>query len=122
MRSVANKKGKMAEKLAGWFLRINGYKIICKNFRPLKGIGAGEIDLIAVRGNLLIFVEVKARANEELAAYALLPEQMKRIIKSAEIFMAEHLQFSNYDLRFDVILVGSLKFPFHIKDAFRVDC
>ena len=121
MMSESGKKGKLAEKTAVWFLKITGYKIVKKNYRPQKGIGAGEIDIIALKNNLLVFVEVKARKNEELAAYSILPEQIKRIIKSAELFLAENQEYSSYNIRFDAILMGSMKTPVHIKDAFRAD-
>lgn len=121
MLSQSGKKGKNAEKIAAWFLKISGYKIIKKNFRPQKGMGAGEIDIIAFKDNCLVFIEVKARENEELAAYSILPEQIKRIIKSAELFIAENPENSNYDVRFDAILMGNLQIPVHIKDAFRPD-
>ncbi|MGD9637581.1 MAG: YraN family protein [Alphaproteobacteria bacterium] len=111
----------MAEKIAAFYLKINGYKIIKKNYRPKKGIGAGEVDIIVLKDNVLVFVEVKARENEELAAYSILPEQMKRIIRSAEIFLAENPDMAEYDLRFDAVLMGNMQIPVHIKDAFRAD-
>src|SRR5437016_2478821 len=55
-------RGERGEKLAGQFLRNQGYKILYRNFRDRTG---GEIDIVCREGDTLVFVEVKTRASEE---------------------------------------------------------
>jgi putative endonuclease len=54
--------GTRGEKLAGKFLRRNGYKILSRNFRGRTG---GEIDLVCRDGDTLVFVEVNTRTRED---------------------------------------------------------
>ena len=61
--------GRTSESLAVWMLRLKGYRIIARDHRT----GAGEIDIIAKRGGMLAFVEVKARRDFNTAAEALAP-------------------------------------------------
>jgi putative endonuclease len=58
-KQTAEKFGRFAETLAAWSLRIKGFRIIARGFRT----PVGEIDIIARRGGLLVFIEVKARRN-----------------------------------------------------------
>ena len=66
----ARKDGKSAEIKAAIFLSLKGYRILEKNFRPPRGSGAGEIDLIAIKSDVLVFVEVKLRKSKTDAAEA----------------------------------------------------
>lgn len=58
-RQQAEKRGRQAERLAGWWLRLKGWQIVGRRLRT----PAGEVDLVARRGSMLAFVEVKARAT-----------------------------------------------------------
>ena len=110
--------GKTAEFMALQFLRLRGYSLVACNYFTGKGTGAGEIDLIVKNQNTLVFVEVKKRKNLTVAAYSILPKQQERIRRAAEIFIANHLDYQDYIIRFDAILV---EFPFkieHIENAF----
>jgi len=112
-------RGKIAETIAAIYFLLHGFKIIRRNYVTGRGTGAGEIDLIVRRKNLLVFVEVKKRADLEVAAYAILPQQRQRIWKAAENFIKNNPQFENCNIRFDAFLV-STKFAFkHIADAWR---
>ena len=109
--------GKLAEFLACGLLKTKGYKIVARNYKTGKGTHAGEIDIIAKKDNLLVFVEVKKRKTLENAAYAISETQKSRIKKGAEAFLALNPQFENYDMRFDAILIA---FPLdfqHIENA-----
>ena len=64
----AHKQGHFAETKAALFLRLKGYRVVERNFKPPRGTGAGEIDLIVKKGNVLVFVEVKLRQTETAAA------------------------------------------------------
>ncbi len=113
-------RGKSAEREATLYLRRRGYKIIAQNLR----LKAGEIDLVALKGDLVVFVEVKARSSEEFGTpvEGLLPRQQQRIRRAAEIFLAKR-GWSERDRRFDLIAVdlnekGQVKRIEHIPDAF----
>ena len=70
-RQVAFRLGLSAESRAAAYLMAKGYRILAKRFRT----PYGEIDIIARRRNLLAFVEVKARATLDDAAFAVTPRQ-----------------------------------------------
>ena len=112
-----NETGKQGEEAAVRYLREKGYEIMTRNYRYQHA----EIDLIAKRGKLLAFVEVKTRTNlsygnpEEFVSYT----KSKLVMKAAE-----HYIFSNdwpYDIRFDIVavtLAGNELRIKHIEDAF----
>ncbi|MGQ0662735.1 MAG: YraN family protein [Pseudomonadota bacterium] len=114
-RAGAEAWGRRAEWLAAWRLRLAGYRILARHVRT----PVGEIDLIARRGDCLIFVEVKARAALDAAARALGPSQMRRIRRAAEAFLATRPDLRGLTLRFDALLVAPGRLPRHIVDAWR---
>ena len=61
------KRGRGAETLACWYLRLKGWRILARRAR----VPGGEVDVVARRGHTLAFIEVKARASEEAAAFSL---------------------------------------------------
>ena len=112
-------KGTCAEFLARLLFFLKGYRIVAANYITGRGSGAGEIDFIAARKNVLVFVEVKQRSTIEKASYSVLPAQQRRIIRAAEVFLQKHPVYAAYNIRFDVVLV-SLPFKIrHLTDAFR---
>lgn len=115
-----NKGGKLAENTAALFFRLHGFSMVERNYITGRGTGAGEIDLIVRRGNLLVFVEVKKRRSLDGAAYAIKPVQQQRIWKAAEIFMENHPEYQNNDIRFDAFLFVSWRNFKHIPDAWRL--
>jgi len=115
-RQTAWAFGRAAETMAALLLRLKGYRIIRRGHRS----GVGEIDIIAKRGGLLVFVEVKARAGLRAAAEALGPNQRRRIERAAEAFLAGHPEYSGCDVRFDLMLVAPLRLPRHLAGAWMV--
>src|SRR5207237_5791418 len=79
-RVAAFRTGLSAESRAAAFLMAKGYRILAKRFRT----PYGEIDIVARRRSLIVFIEVKARASLDDAAYALTPRQRRRIIDAAQ--------------------------------------
>ena len=79
-RVAAFRTGLSAESRAAAWLMAKGYRILAKRFKTPHG----EIDLVAKKRNLLVFVEVKARARLDDAAYAVTPRQQARIIDAAQ--------------------------------------
>lgn len=104
--------GRWAERVAAIFLACKGYRTLARRFRS----PSGEIDLIARRGRLVVYVEVKARRREHADVR---DRQRRRIRRAAEHFLKLHPELSSCDQRFDVILIRPGAFPTHLKDAWR---
>lgn len=110
--------GKRAEFIALQYLRLKGYHLVANNYITGRGTGAGEVDIIVCNQTDIVFVEVKKRATLDEAAYAIKPQQMQRIRRGAESFLSKHPQFSNFNVRFDAVLVQSFFQIRHIENAF----
>jgi putative endonuclease len=116
-RQQAWRRGRRAERLARLALLLAGYRILARNIRsPL-----GEIDIVASRGAVVAFVEVKTRASLDTAADALAFRQRLRIVRAASAFMAARPNLADRQARFDVILVAPWRWPRHITSAWRLD-
>lgn len=114
-RQAAFRLGISAESRAAAWLIAHGYRILARRWKsPL-----GEIDIIAARRHLLIFVEVKARAELDNAAESVTEQQRRRIAAAAEAWLAAFPQPNIRDMRFDAILVAPGKLPRHIQGAFE---
>jgi len=114
-RVVAFQLGISAESRAAAWLIAHGYRILARRWKS----PVGEIDVIAARRNLLIFVEVKARADLDEAAESVNERQQRRIVAAAEAWLAAYPQPATRLMRFDVILVAPGKLPRHIPAAFE---
>jgi putative endonuclease len=113
-RLAAFRTGLSAESRAAAFLMAKGYRILAKRFRT----PYGEIDLVARRRNLVVFVEVKARASLDEAAYAVTARQQRRIIDAAQAWLMAHPEHADFDLRFDAMLIAPRRLPRHLLAAF----
>ncbi|NPU11745.1 YraN family protein [Bradyrhizobium sp. 83012] len=113
-RVAAFRTGLSAEARAAALLMAKGYRILAKRFRTPHG----EIDIIARKRNLVAFVEVKARASLDDAAYAVTPRQQHRIIDAAQAWLMAHPDHAELELRFDAILVAPRSLPRHLIAAF----
>ncbi|MBI4968744.1 MAG: YraN family protein [Rhodospirillales bacterium] len=120
-RAQAERRGRWAEAAAILLLRLKGYAILAQRYRTGPGTGAGEVDLIARKGNLVAFVEVKARADADRAAHSITPRQQARIARGAEAFLQAHPELAGLDARFDVVLVAPLRPPVHLENAWQTD-
>jgi putative endonuclease len=115
-RQAAFRVGISAESRAAALLVAKGFRILARRWRsPL-----GEIDIVARRRRLLVFVEVKARPTIDEAAESVNVRQRHRIAAAAEIWLAANPDDSIRDIRFDAILVAPGKIPQHIPAAFEV--
>jgi len=113
----AYRRGRSAEHIAVWWLRLKGYQILGRDVRnPF-----GEIDIIARRGKLLIFVEVKARRDRHSGLQAVSLGQRRRIDRAAAAWLAARPDLGALDQRFDLVIVAPAGWPHHVKDAWRVD-
>ncbi len=108
-RRSAFRFGLSAESRAAALLIAKGYRILARRFRtPL-----GEIDIVARRRGVLVFVEVKARDSFDSAAEAIGKRQQSRIIAAAQLWLAGHPEDG-----FDVVLVVPGCVPRHLPAAF----
>jgi len=117
-------KGKKGEDQASAYLMLKGYRILERNFR----VGQGEIDLIARRGDKLVFIEVKTRRGKSQGTplEAVTPHKVKRLSAAAAVYLAGNPQ-ERGDCRFDVVtlgpdknLLGLLKVR-HFENAFSTE-
>lgn len=115
-RQAAEKRGRRSESFAALLLRLKGYRILARRVRTR----AGEIDLIArAPSGVVCFVEVKARADETLAADALGARQQARIARAAALYLASRPELAARGARFDIVTVSPRALPRHLRDAFR---
>lgn len=118
---AAQRRGRMAERIAALFLRLKGYGILAQGLKSGRGSGAGEVDLVIRRGDLVAFVEVKSRASLDQALDSLTSFQRQRIERAASAFLARRPELAGGGVRFDVVLVAPWRLPRHIPDAWRID-
>ena len=116
-RVAAHFTGLSAESRAAAYLVAKGYRIVARRFRS----PVGEVDIVARRRGVLVFVEVKARNNLDDAALSLLPRQQQRIAAAAGAWLAAHPEDGKSDIRFDAVLVAPGKIPRHIPAAFETE-
>lgn len=107
--------GRFAETQCRWLLILRGYRILATRFRQ----PVGEIDIVARRGGLVAFIEVKARDDLDSAAESVTARQRRRIRRAAEAFLSRHPRLAPLDMRFDVMLVSRGRLPRHVIDAWR---
>jgi putative endonuclease len=113
-RRKAERRGKRGEGWAAWLLRLKGYRILARRARtPL-----GEIDIIARRGRVTAFIEVKTRDTLDAAMAAVTPWQARRIRDACRWWIAGR---PVGDCRFDFILVTPYQMPVHIENAFGAE-
>ena len=113
--------GSIGEDRAAYYLFQKGYGIIERNYHFSS---FGEIDIIAKKENILIFVEVKTIRNEFFGAPENRVDQYKQnqIYQIAEAYLAEN-NYEEYECQFDVIsiIIDNNKFNItHLKDAFQL--
>lgn len=116
--SIQRKHGQWGEDLAAEFLLRNGLKILCRNWRYKRA----EIDIIAMDGDILVFIEVKAKGSIGFGRPELKVGRVKKnlLIDAGMAYM--RLIGHEWEIRFDIIaIVGSpdgLQEVVHYKDAF----
>lgn len=113
-RLKAHLGGHRGEALAAFFLRLKLYRIIETRYKT----PVGEIDLIAERFGVTVFVEVKTRSKIGAHAEALAAVNQARIVRAAEYWLARHPARTHTDLRFDVIFLAPGTWPRHLVNAF----
>ena len=106
--------GVFAEQIVVLILIFSGHRIIARRMKTV----FGEIDIIANRGNNLVFIEVKARAdnsNVEVVS----SRQTERIVNASLLFIAKRPELASLNMRFDLVLVSPWRWPKFIKNAWE---
>ncbi|WP_375398672.1 YraN family protein [uncultured Sphingomonas sp.] len=111
-RRAAEAAGRRAERIAGWWLRLKGWRILDRRVRT----PVGEIDLVARKGALVAFVEVKSRATDAELDYAIDERRLARVAAAAEVLMPRYAGPDD-DIRIDVVLIAPGMRPRHIENA-----
>jgi len=116
--------GKLGEGFAKGYLERSGFKVLRAPFR----CRSGEIDIIALDRDILVFVEVKTRRSTRFGSplEAVTVSKQKQIIKVARYYLAYADETAFKTCRFDVLGItqgkpGTPPKIVHVKDAFRVD-
>ncbi|MBB3460857.1 YraN family protein [Rhizobium sp. BK377] len=113
-RRNALRRGAAAEYIAAIFLMLKGYRILALRHRTK----LGEIDIIARKGDLAVFVEVKARADETGAVDAVSYASQKRIRAASDLWLARQRDYARLSQRYDIVAILPGRLPRHFPDAF----
>ena len=111
-RRRAEQRGRRAETLGAWWLRLHGWRILAHRAR----VPGGEVDLVARRGRTLAFVEVKARGNYIGVALALDRNRLRRVAVAAERLASRYGQGCD-TVRIDALYVVPGRLPRHVPDV-----
>ncbi len=112
-RRARLRRGRLAELLAAAVLMAKGYRIVGRNVKTR----AGEIDIIAVRGNRIAFVEVMRRLTDEDAEAAVGGRQAGRIRTAADYWLAYRPRYQAHEQGFDLVLLVPRRWPRHIPNG-----
>jgi len=113
-REAAERRGRGAETLACWWLRLHGWRILARRAR----VPGGEVDIVARRRRTLAFVEVKARATDDAAALSLDAWRLRRVVTAAERLSPRFMKTDD-DIRIDAIFVVPGRLPRHLANIWQ---
>jgi len=112
-RRATHDHGVRAEWMAAALLTLKGYRVLARNYRG----GAGEIDLVARRGDTIVFVEVKARGCMADAETAITPRKARRLASAARHWLARNPWATACTLRCDAVFIAPRAIPRHLAGA-----
>lgn len=113
-RQEAERRGRGAETLACWYLRLHGWRILARRAR----VPGGEVDIVARRARTLAFIEVKARASEDAAAFALDDWRLRRVAAAAERLTPRYVRDGD-DVRIDALFIVPGRWPRHLANVWQ---
>ncbi len=116
---MSTQKGRKAEECAARYLQRRGFHILSRNVR----LGRGELDIVARNGDVLAFVEVKARNEREAALLAMHKDKCTRLVSAARAWLGRHPKLAQLQSRFDLIILtpGRLRMHIeHLQDIIRL--
>ena len=114
-RRARQSRGRWSEMKAAGVLRLKGYRILERRWRS----SAGEVDIVALRGKRLAFVEVKHRAStsDDEAHGAVGGRQIGHLYAAADQWLQRNKAHRDYDVGFDLVIVAPGQWPRHIPNA-----
>ncbi|MDQ6959621.1 MAG: YraN family protein [Mariprofundaceae bacterium] len=98
---MSTKQGRRGEDRAARYLQHRGFTVLGRNIR----LGRGELDIVAKRGDLIVFVEVKAHQSRESSLLSMHADKCSRLQSAAETWLSRHLNQSDCQCRFDLIIL-----------------
>lgn len=113
-RAEAERRGRRAEAFAAWYLRLKGWRILGTRVRT----PVGEVDLVARRGKVLAFIEVKARATMQAAEISLDRQRLRRVADAANLLLPRFLKDAD-TVRIDALYVVPGRWPRHLPDVWH---
>jgi putative endonuclease len=113
-RLKALRRGRFSEYLAAFTLLLRGHRILAMRYK----VKAGEIDIIARRGNLVRFIEVKARASAADSVFAVDGRTRSRIRNASLHWLQGRKDAGQLSWSYDIIAVRPWRWPEHFRDAF----
>ncbi|MGV3551346.1 YraN family protein [Rhizobium sp.] len=113
-RRKSLRRGSVSEYLAAFSLMLRGYRILAMRYR----VKAGEIDIIARKGDLISFIEVKARRTTESAVFAVNGLTQTRIRNASLHWLRTRPDAGDLSLSYDIVAVRPWRWPEHFRDAF----
>ena len=113
-RQLAEARGRKAETIAAWWLRLRGWRILARRVR----VPGGEVDLVARRGRVLAFVEVKQRATEEAAGWSLDEYRLRRVAVAAQRLTPRYARDGD-DIRIDALFIVPRRLPRHLPNVWH---
>ncbi len=117
LRRLREQQGRRAENAAALWLQLKGYRILARRVRT----PACEINLIAGRKNMIVFVELKSRAAQDKAFESVTPDLRRRIEAAARIWVSGRPKLQTRLWRFDIVLLAPGRLPRHMRDAWRAE-
>lgn len=112
-RRQRERRGRWAEIAAATALMLKGYRIAGRRIKT----PAGEIDLIAIRGRRVAFVEVKQRASLADAEASITDRQRQRVRRAASHWLGKQSRYQSFEQRFDLVFVMPRRWPCHIENG-----
>ena len=113
-RQRAERGGRRAEAIAALWLQLKGWKILGRRVKT----PVGEVDLVARRGKVVAFVEVKARSTERQAGLALDEWRLRRVAAAAEA-LAHRYARAGDDIRLDAVFIVPRRLPRHMANIWH---
>ena len=113
-RRKAFRRGHVSEYLAAFSLLLRGYRIAAMRFRAK----SGEIDIIARKGDVIHFIEVKARTSTDESVFAVDGQTQNRIRNASMAWIGRQKNMRAMSYSYDIIAVRPWRWPVHLRDAF----